>query len=214
MDVIQKYRIIFVLFVVPNMIQKYVFRYGFSLDENIVDSNTTFITPTIKIVNNAVILVCQMVDDLFNNKTNHGFAIIRPPGHHACNDKSGGFCIVNNFATAAGYAIKIGFMRVFIFDFDAHHGDGIQKIFYKRKDVFYCSMHTVSAYPHTGFPIEMGEWPCYCRNLNILVPKDADDQTYLKIFQTNVPQTISAFQPDIILVSAGFDGLATVQWAL
>lgn len=191
-------------------VSQYHFKYAFTLDTNIIDSDTTYVTPaTLLTVKNAVSLVCQMIDDLVSKKTNHGFAIVRPPGHHACHNKSGGFCIVNNVAVAAEYAIKLGCNRVFIFDFDAHHGDGTQKIFYQRKDVFYCSMHTNSFYPTTGSPSEMGDWPGYCHNLNILVPKDVDDKTYLEIFRSNVLMTIAAFKPDIILVSAGFDGLAT-----
>lgn len=188
----------------------YYFNYAFNFDKNIIDSDTTFVTTTtLKTVKNAVSLVCQMVDDLFNKRTDHGFAIVRPPGHHACCEKSAGFCLVNNIAISTEYAIQLGYQKVFIFDFDAHHGDGTQKIFYHRKDVFYCSMHTESAYPKTGLPEEMGEWPGYCCNLNILVPKDADDKIYLEIFRANVLMTISAFNPDLILVSAGFDGLAT-----
>lgn len=184
------------------------FRYAFTLDANISDSDTTYVTPTsLQTIKNAISLVCQMVDDVFSKKTNHGFAIIRPPGHHASCEKSGGFCLVNNITIGAEYATRLGFKKVFIFDFDAHHGDGTQKIFYHRKDIFYCSMHTINAYPKTGLADEMGRWPGVCHNLNIIVPNGVNDEVYLDLFRSNVLITIQAYKPEIILVSAGFDGL-------
>lgn len=191
-------------------IPEYYFKYAFILDKNIIESDTTYATRTsLQTIKNATSLACQMVDDLISKKTDHGFAIIRPPGHHADHHKSGGFCLVNNIAIAAEYAIKLGCNRIFIFDFDAHHGDGTQKIFYHRKDVFYCSMHTDSSYPNTGLPSEIGDSIGYGYNLNILVSKGVNDKIYLEIFRLNVLLAIRTFKPDIILVSAGFDGLAT-----
>ncbi|XWV24714.1 histone deacetylase [Tupanvirus deep ocean] len=191
------------------------FRYAFTIDKNICDSDTTYITPTTyTAVKNAVSLVCQMIDDVIEEKTKHGFAIVRPPGHHASHDKSEGFCIVNNIAVCAYYAIVKGFKRIFIFDFDAHHGNGTQNMFYYRSDIFYCSIHTIEAYPKTGHEDEIGERFGQGYNLNVIVPKKVDTETYLYKFRDMVIPAITNYKPDLILVSAGFDGLASDPMAL
>lgn len=182
------------------------FKYAYLIDNAICDSDTTYITHTsYTAIKRAVNLVCQMIDDMISSKTKNGFAIIRPPGHHASYTKSSGFCLVNNIAVAAEYAIKCNIKKVFIFDFDAHHGNGTQTIFYDRSDVYYCSIHTLDAYPKTGFPEETGEG----FNLNIIVPKGIDSLSYLEQFKIHVLPAITAYDPELILVSAGFDGLAT-----
>jgi acetoin utilization deacetylase AcuC-like enzyme len=191
------------------------FKYIHLIDKNISDSDTTYITHTsYRAIMNAISLVCQMMEDVKSRITKHGFALIRPPGHHACNDMSGGFCLVNNIAIAAEYALHLGFSKIFIFDFDAHHGNGTQQIFYDRNNVFYCSMHTMDAYPKSGRPDDFGIGNGYGFNLNIIVPKNVDDQTYLDIYKSDVVPEIIKFNPDIILISAGFDGLASDPMAI
>ncbi|XWV25956.1 histone deacetylase [Tupanvirus soda lake] len=191
------------------------YRYAFTIDKNICDSDTTYITPTTFLaIKNAVALVCQMVDEVIEKKTNHGFAIIRPPGHHASHDKSEGFCVVNNIAVCAYYAIVKGFRRIFIFDFDAHHGNGTQNMFYQRNDIYYCSIHTIEAYPKTGQEDEIGEGNGRGFNLNIIVPKKVNTETYLDKFNNIVVPVISEYKPELILVSAGFDGLASDPMAI
>lgn len=190
------------------------YRFAHLIDPEIIESDTTYVSETSwTAVVNAVDLVCQMVDD-FVTRSSTGFAIIRPPGHHACTDKSGGFCIVNNIAIAANYAIYQGFKRVFIFDFDAHHGNGTQEIFYKRSDVFYCSIHTMDAYPKTGSSDEIGKGQGKGFTCNITVPKGVEPEDYLKEFHQTIIPMVTLFDPDIILVSAGFDGLATDPMAI
>ena len=184
------------------------YKYAHSIDANIVDGDTTYITPTsLAAVKNSVSLVCQMVDDMIVRRTRCGFAIIRPPGHHACASKSGGFCLVNNISIAAEYAVVRGFKKIFIFDFDAHHGNGTQEIFYERDDVYYCSMHTIEAYPRSGKQSEMGKGFGLGYNLNIIVDKGIDGDSYLKIFNSKVISAINGYKPDLILLSVGFDGL-------
>ncbi len=135
------------------------------------------------------------------------FCIVRPPGHHASYIKSQGFCIINNIALCAEYAINVGFKKIFIFDFDAHHGNGTQEIFYDRNDVFYCSIHTKDAYPKTGSTGETGSGPGTGFTKNIIVPHKCDNELYYKIFKNDVILLITEYKPDLILVSAGFDGL-------
>lgn len=186
------------------------YTYAHNIDKNISESDTTYITlTTLPAIKNAVSLVCQMIDDISNIRCN-AFALVRPPGHHASEIKSEGFCIVNNIAIAAEYAIKSNFFKkIFIFDFDAHHGNGTQTIFYKRSDVFYCSMHTVEAYPRTGSAYDDGEDAGYGYNLNVIVEYGISSNEYLSLFDCKVAEAISGFKPDLILVSAGFDGLGT-----
>lgn len=186
------------------------FRYAYAIDSNISDSDTTYLTHTsLEAVQYSVSLVCQMVIDIYQNKTKYGFAFVRPPGHHASCTKSSGFCLVNNIAIAADLGTSIGYERIAIFDFDAHHGDGTQEIFYHRPDVFYCSIHTADAFPQTGKPEERGEGLGKYRTLNLIVEKHIEHQRYLDVFYDHAYPAIQAFSPDLILVSAGFDGLET-----
>ena len=181
------------------------FKYAHLLDKNIPDSDTTYFTHTSYLaIRNAVSLVCQMVGSKKN-----GFAIIRPPGHHASMNRSGGFCLVNNIAIAALYALSLGYNKIFIFDFDAHHGNGTQDIFYDKSSVYYCSIHTLIAYPQTGKEDELGIGNGYGYNTNITVPIGITTDEYLNIFEQRVLPIIKSYGPDLILVSAGFDGLVT-----
>lgn len=181
------------------------FEFAYMLDPNIIDSDTTYITHTsYNAICSAISLVCQMVE----NK-NNGFAIIRPPGHHASNNKSEGFCLVNNVAVCAEYAQQLGRKKIFIFDCDAHHGNGTQNIFYSTNKVFYCSVHTSEAYPKTGMENEKGVGEGEGFNLNIIVPKGINSNDYVEIFSKKVLPVIINYGPDLILVSAGFDGLET-----
>lgn len=187
-----------------------MYRFIYGMDSNIPDSDTTYITPTsLSAINSAVSLVCQMVESKKN-----AFAIIRPPGHHASGQISGGFCLVNNIAVGAEYALTIGFKKIFIFDFDAHHGNGTQNIFYHRRDVYYCSIHTIDAYPKTGNEDETGTADGDGFNLNIIVPKKICTENYLQIFESKVLPAIKSYDPDLILVSAGFDGLESDPMAI
>lgn len=191
------------------------YKYAYSIDSKILDSDTTYVNFTsIIAIKASVSLVCQMIDDMVNNIISKSFAIIRPPGHHACHNKSGGFCLVNNIAIAAEYAVERGFNRIFIFDFDAHHGNGTQEIFYARNDVYYCSMHTIESYPKTGLPEETGSALGLGYNLNIIVEKGIDTTSYLEIFNSKVIPAIDTYNPDLILVSAGFDGLESDPMAI
>ncbi|HSG68281.1 MAG TPA: hypothetical protein VK994_06205 [Bacteroidales bacterium] len=135
---------------------------------------------------------------------NNDFAAVRPPGHHARKDTASGFCFFNNIAIATQKLVNKG-KRVFIFDIDGHHGDGTQSIFYDRNDVFYCSIHQHYAYPFTGFAIERGRGEGEGYNANFPIYSGKGDAEFL-IAVDKAIELAREFQPDVIAVSAGFDG--------
>lgn len=132
------------------------------------------------------------------------FAAVRPPGHHAGRDFYSGFCFFNNVAIAAQYLANKG-KRVFIFDFDGHHGDGTQSIFYNSDQVFYSSIHQAFTFPHSGSPAETGAGPGEGYTLNIPLMPGAGDKAFLKSLDTVIARA-HQFEPDVVAISAGFDG--------
>ncbi len=135
------------------------------------------------------------------------FALIRPPGHHAFRSRGSGFCIFNNAAIAAKYAFKkYGIRKIALVDFDVHHGNGTQNIFYESADLFYVSLHQFPHYPGTGQYYETGEGDGKGYNLNIPLAPGSGEHDYVKAFKELVIPLITRFEPEMILVSAGFDG--------
>ena len=131
------------------------------------------------------------------------FALVRPPGHHATRDGAMGFCLFNNIAVAAAYALdtlKIG--RVLILDFDVHHGNGTQDIFAREPRVSYISVHQSPLYPGSGAIHERGAGNIF----NIPLPPFSGDDEYARVYDEIVVPVASRLKPEIILVSAGFDG--------
>ena len=172
------------------------------------EGDTTYINlHTRKALEAAIVSSCELSTKLARNEILSGFALVRPPGHHACKDQGQGFCLLNNTAIAAEAALSSGAKRVYVFDWDLHHGNGIQDQFYRRNDVFYCSIHGDSIYPHSGKRDEKGDGPGFNFNLNIPLPKDTTNKTYFKHFISYVIPSIVKFNPDLILIAAGFDGL-------
>jgi acetoin utilization deacetylase AcuC-like enzyme len=135
------------------------------------------------------------------------FSICRPPGHHAPADRAMGFCIFNNVAVAAGTALREGCSRVAIVDFDVHHGNGTQDIFYGRDDVLYVSTHQYGFgfYPGTGAAGETGTGGGEGYNLNIPLAAGSGEQQYLEAFDGVIGPRLLEYAPDLLLVSAGFD---------
>jgi acetoin utilization deacetylase AcuC-like enzyme len=133
----------------------------------------------------------------------NGFALVRPPGHHALPERAMGFCLVDNVAVAARYAqTELGRERVAIVDWDVHHGNGTQDIFWEDESVFFASLHQWPFYPGSGGPGEQHE-----TLLNVPLPAGTSDRAYLDAF-AQVEDAVSRFEPELLLVSAGFDAHA------
>ncbi|WP_435316874.1 histone deacetylase family protein [Haloarchaeobius sp. TZWSO28] len=134
------------------------------------------------------------------------FAIGRPPGHHAVYDDAMGFCFVNNVAVAAKYALEERDLDgVAIVDWDVHHGNGTQDIFYDDGDVFFSSIHEDGLYPGTGDHDETGEGDGEGATMNVSLPAGAGTADYEAVFERCLEPAIERFDPDLLLVSAGFD---------
>lgn len=146
------------------------------------------------------------VDLLLAGEIDNGFAFVRPPGHHAEKNRSMGFCLFNNVAVAAHYAIThCGLKRVMIVDWDLHHGNGTQNSFYDTDKVLYVSTHQFPFYPGTGALGETGKAKGEGYTVNIPLPGYQGDVDYATIFNDIIVPLGKEYQPELILVSCGFD---------
>lgn len=137
------------------------------------------------------------------------FAIARPPGHHATPDRAMGFCLFNNVAIAARWAQEErGIDRVLIIDWDVHHGNGTQDIFYEDPSVYYLSLHQSPHYPGTGSVDERGAGPGLGTTRNIPLPAGTSAAEYRDYFEGALDATLAEFEPELVLISAGYDSLA------
>ncbi|HZY60517.1 MAG TPA: histone deacetylase [Candidatus Binataceae bacterium] len=150
--------------------------------------------------------VLTAVEAVLGGEADNGFALVRPPGHHALPDRAMGFCFFNNVAIAARYLTEVkGLGRVMILDWDVHHGNGTQDIFYDSPRVLYCSLHQFPHYPGTGSAREIGDGEGRGYTVNLPMPATFGDAEYLAAFDRVIMPIGRQFRPDFILVSAGFD---------
>ena len=167
-----------------------------------IDADTTASPKSWQAAITAIGAANAAVDDVFAGRADNVFVASRPPGHHAEKTTAMGFCLFNNAAIAARHAQKAhGAERVAIVDWDVHHGNGTQDIFWDDPSVLYCSTHQMPLYPGTGAPSETGVG-------NIvnaaLAPRTGSD-LFRDAFNTRVLPAVDSFQPDLIIISAGFD---------
>lgn len=146
------------------------------------------------------------IDAIMKGEVRNAYCLVRPPGHHAVAESAMGFCLFNNVAVAARYAIdRYGLERVMIIDFDVHHGNGTQEMFYDDPRVLYFSTHQAPFYPGTGLSDERGEGEAEGTTINIPLPAMTGYETFEPVFRQVMAPAADRFDPQLILVSAGFD---------
>jgi len=143
---------------------------------------------------------------LLSRRCDACLCLVRPPGHHATREGAGGFCIFNNLGVAAAYAIeRHGLQRLLIVDWDIHHGNGLQELFYDRREVLYLSTHYKGWYPYTGDWDEAGRGDGLGYTVNVPVPKDMTDDDFTGLYRRLLGPIMRSYNPQMIMVAAGFD---------
>ena len=149
---------------------------------------------------------CAMVRALIAGEARVAFAALRPSGHHAERSRAMGFCLFNNIAVAAQLAIdQLGVRRVFILDWDVHHGNGTAEIFRRRDDVLYASIHQANTFPGSGPLRDAGSGAGLGYTINLPVPAGSDGERWVSLLEHVVLPAAIAFRPELVLISAGFD---------
>jgi acetoin utilization deacetylase AcuC-like enzyme len=171
-----------------------------------IDPDTFVGEPSYRAALHAAGGACEMVRALMAREAMVGFCGVRPSGHHAEPDRAMGFCLFNNVAVAAEYAIReLGAERVFILDWDVHHGNGTAEAFRPRADVLFASIHQAGIYPGTGALSDMGSGPGEGYTINLPVPAGSEEDLWLSLIEHIVLPPARTFAPDLVLISAGFD---------
>ena len=163
----------------------------------------TYITPlSMRAARTAAGAVVEGVHRVLDAKVKHALAVVRPPGHHAEHAQAMGFCLINNIAVGLMAARAKGIRRIGVLDFDVHHGNGTQHSFENDAEVFYASTHQFPFYPGTG---NAGERGAHGNVLNVPLAGGSGDALFLGAWEKKIGPALAAFQPDLLLVSAGFD---------
>jgi acetoin utilization deacetylase AcuC-like enzyme len=176
----------------------------FSFDADTPVSSQSYTTALLATGGFLTVLEAIMTNDIDN-----GFALVRPPGHHAERNRAMGFCLFNSAAIGAQYLReKFGLKRVLVMDWDLHHGNGTQHSFYDDPGVLYVSTHQYPYYPGTGAAEDVGRGQGEGYTVNLPLPAGCGDTEYLELFQTVVEPICRQFDPEFVLISAGFDAHA------
>ena len=174
-------------------------------DFSVLDGDTYASKATFETALLAAGSTVSVVEKVFKGELNSAFSFVRPPGHHSEKDKAMGFCIFNNIAIAAKYALQnLGAKKIAIIDFDLHHGNGTQNAFYDTDQVLYISIHQFPYYPGTGSIAEIGIDKGEGFNINIPFPAGYGDPEYMKVTREIIKPVVLKYKPDILLLSAGF----------
>jgi acetoin utilization deacetylase AcuC-like enzyme len=174
-----------------------------------IDADTFVGTASFRAALHAAGGACAMAAALLAGEASVGFCAVRPSGHHAESASAMGFCLFNNVAVAAAVAIaELGVRRVLILDWDVHHGNGTAEIFERRADVLFVSIHEAGLYPGTGRREEVGSGAGHGYTLNLPVAPGSQEREWLSLLDRVVLPAAVAFEPELVLISAGFDAHA------
>jgi acetoin utilization deacetylase AcuC-like enzyme len=173
-----------------------------------LDSDTYLSPGSVAAARRAAGAAVALVDALDAGHARVGIALPRPPGHHALPERAMGFCLFNNVAVAAAHARAAGRKRVLVLDWDVHHGNGTEAIFYDDPSVLFVSLHQYPNYPGTGAGTDVGRKEGRYHNVNLPLPPGGGDALYAAAFERVVLPIVEQFSPDFALVSCGFDAHA------
>ena len=172
-----------------------------------VDPDTYVSTGTMRAARLSAGAAIEAAESVARGEVAVAFAAVRPPGHHAAARRAGGFCLLNNVAIAAEALLRSGAAeRVAILDWDVHHGDGTQEVFDHHPEVLYASTHQRPLFPGTGAPGERGRGEAQGTMHNVTLLPGADDVAFVDAWRDRLLLEVDAFEPDAILISAGYDG--------
>jgi acetoin utilization deacetylase AcuC-like enzyme len=171
-----------------------------------IDPDTFVGEPSFRAALHAAGGACAMTAALLSGEARLGFCGVRPSGHHAERERAMGFCLFDNIAVAAAFAIaELGQRRVFVLDWDVHHGNGTAEIFRTRSDVLFASIHQAGLFPGTGRLQDAGSGAGEGYTLNLPVPAGSQEPLWLSLIERVVLPAAVAFEPELVLISAGFD---------
>jgi acetoin utilization deacetylase AcuC-like enzyme len=172
----------------------------------IIESNTVMCPRSFDVALRAAGVAVSAVDDVIGGPHFRAVCLIRPPGHHALQNSAMGFCLFNNVAVAAKHARAVyGLSRILIVDWDVHHGNGTQDMFYDDAETTFFSVHRSPFYPGTGDQNETGQGPGLGTIFNLPLPFGVSRREYRERFHTVLEQVAIRCQPELVLISAGFD---------
>ncbi|MBX3229317.1 MAG: histone deacetylase [Labilithrix sp.] len=181
---------------------------GLRGEEGYIDADTYLGPESIAVAELAAGGTVALVDALLDGPVKRGIALVRPPGHHARPDQAMGFCLFNNVAVAAAHARARGLSRVAVIDWDVHHGNGTQEMFYRDPNVLYVSTHQFPFYPGTGAVRETGEGEGEGFTVNVPLTAGGGDGVYRGVFERVILPALEQYAPELVIISAGFDASA------